>query len=122
MGYEVQRVAGVYLGAHAPCVAFYVAVFVLALGGIVHQPRYYEYISRLAPPGQQGTYIGFAFLPLGIGSLIGGWFGGMLVLPFGEITHHPERVWFSVEEGGLSTAGLYRFFGKIVWAIGALTV
>ena len=26
--------------------------------------------------GQQGTYMGFAFLPIGIGSLVGGWFGG----------------------------------------------
>src|SRR6267142_6593807 len=33
---------------------------VLAIGEIVHQPRYYEYVSRLAPEGQQGTYMGFA--------------------------------------------------------------
>ena len=57
------------------------SLFVLALGEITQQPRYYEYISRLAPPGQQGTYMGFAFLPIGIGSLIGGWFGGQLFLP-----------------------------------------
>ena len=48
----------------------------ISLGEIIQSPRYYEYISRLAPPGQQGTYMGFAFLPIGIGSLIGGWFGG----------------------------------------------
>ena len=35
---------------------------VIALGEITQSPRYYEYISRLAPPGQQGTYMGFAFL------------------------------------------------------------
>ncbi len=52
------------------------SLFVLALGEITLSPRYYEYISRLAPPGQQGTYMGFAFLPIGIGSLVGGWFGG----------------------------------------------
>ena len=39
-----------------------VSIFVLALGEITQSPRYYEYISRLAPPGQQGTYMGFAFL------------------------------------------------------------
>ncbi len=41
----------------------------VALGEITQSPRYYEYVSRLAPPGQQGTYMGFAFLPIGIGSL-----------------------------------------------------
>jgi len=40
------------------------SLFVLALGEIIMSPRYYEYISRLAPPGQQGTYMGFAFLPI----------------------------------------------------------
>src|SRR5260370_14072882 len=51
------------------------SIFVLALGEMIQAPRYYEYISRLAPPGQQGTYMGFAFLPIGIGSLVRGWFG-----------------------------------------------
>src|SRR5208283_4930966 len=32
------------------------SLFVLALGEIIQQPRYYEYIALLAPPGQQGTY------------------------------------------------------------------
>ena len=50
-------------------------LIVISLGEITQSPRYYEYISRLAPPGQQGTYMGFAFMPIGIGSLIGGWFG-----------------------------------------------
>ena len=54
------------------------ALFILAIGEIIQSPRYYEYISRLAPAGQQGTYMGFAFLPIGIGSLIGGPLAGML--------------------------------------------
>src|SRR5216683_1817275 len=47
------------------------AVFSLmfvALGEITQAPRYYEYIAKLAPAEQQGTYMGFAFLPIGIGS------------------------------------------------------
>ncbi len=57
---------------------------VVALGEITQSPRYYEYISRLAPSGQQGTYMGFAFLPLGVGSLIAGPIGGFLL-------HHYRR-------------------------------
>jgi proton-dependent oligopeptide transporter, POT family len=76
----------------------------VALGEITQSPRYYEYISRLAPPGQQGTYMGFAFLPIGIGSLIGGWFGGRLMHQFGEVAHHPERAWWVITGVGLLTA------------------
>ena len=81
-------------------------LFVLALGEITQSPRYYEYISRLAPPGQQGTYMGFAFLPIGIGSLIGGWFGGTLIHQFGEVRHEPAMIWWSVTGVGVATAAL----------------
>jgi len=88
------------------------SLFVLALGEITQSPRYYEYISRLAPPGQQGTYMGFAFLPIGIGSLIGGWFGGTLIHHFGEVTHQPNRIWWTVTAVGIVTAGLLWIYDK----------
>jgi predicted MFS family arabinose efflux permease len=91
-----------------------VSLFVLALGEIIQAPRYYEYISRLAPAGQQGTYMGFAFLPIGIGSLIGGWFGGTLVHRFGEVAHRPALIWWSVTAVGLLTAALLWIYDKIV--------
>ena len=90
------------------------SLFVLALGEIIQQPRYYEYISRLAPPGQQGTYMGFAFLPIGIGSLIGGWFGGTLVHHFGEVVHQPERIWWCVTAVGLIRTALLWIYDKSV--------
>jgi proton-dependent oligopeptide transporter, POT family len=95
------------------------ALFVMALGEIIQSPRYYEYISRLAPPGQQGTYMGFAFLPIGIGSLIGGWFGGTLLHHFGEVTHQPARMWWVVTGVGVATAAalwVYDRFFRVVAA------
>src|SRR5712675_1293669 len=94
--------------------AVVLSIFVVALGEIVLSPRYYEYISRLAPAGQQGTYMGFAFLPIGIGSLIGGWFGGTLLHRFGEVAHRPALIWWSVTAVGLVTAALLWIYDKIV--------
>lgn len=90
------------------------SLFVLALGEITQQPPYYDYISRLAPPGQQGTYMGFAFLPIGIGSLIGGWFGGTLMHHFGEVTNQPERMWWVVTGLGLATAAALWIYDRMV--------
>ena len=92
------------------------SLFVLALGEIIQSPRYYEYISRLAPPGQQGTYMGFAFLPIGIGSLIGGWFGGTVVHHFGEVAREPAQIWFSVTAVGVVTAALLWIYDKTAGA------
>jgi POT family proton-dependent oligopeptide transporter len=97
------------------------SLFVLALGEIIQSPRYYEYISRLAPPGQQGTYMGFAFLPIGIGSLIGGWFGGTLVHHFGEVMHQPAYIWFTVTGVGLVTAALLWIYDKTLRVGGTAT-
>ncbi len=90
------------------------SLMIVALGEIIQSPRYYEYISRLAPPGQQGTYMGFAFLPIGIGSLIGGWFGGGLSHHFGEVTHQPERMWWVVSGVGVLTAILLWIYDRTV--------
>jgi POT family proton-dependent oligopeptide transporter len=86
----------------------------VALGEIVMSPRYYDYVSRLAPEGQQGTYMGFAFLPLGIGSLIGGAFGGFLIHHFGEVKHEPSGMWWVIVAIGVVTAGLLLVYDKLV--------
>ena len=86
----------------------------IALGEIIQSPRYYEYISRLAPSGQQGTYMGFAFLPLGIGSLIGGKFGGFLIHHYGEVKRQPSRMWWVIIAVGVLTAVLLWVYDKLV--------
>ncbi|MDE2480685.1 MAG: MFS transporter [bacterium] len=98
--------------AFKPSVPMAVAsLAVLAIGEIIQSPRYYEYISRLAPPGQQGTYMGFAFLPIGIGSLVGGVFGGTLLARF---AHQPASVWAGVVGVGVLTTVLLFVYDRTV--------
>jgi proton-dependent oligopeptide transporter, POT family len=104
VGTVITSAAWLILAFRPTLVSAVLALFVLALGEITQSPRYYEYISRLAPPGQQGTYMGFAFLPIGIGSLVGGWFGGMLMHQFGEIRHQAGLMWWWVSALGMATA------------------
>lgn len=94
--------------------AAYLTLVLVAVGEITQSPRYYEYISRLAPSGQQGTYMGFAFLPIGIGSLIAGVFGGKLIHHYGEVAHRPQQMWWAVAGVGLATALLLWIYD---WAL-----
>jgi predicted MFS family arabinose efflux permease len=89
-----------------------VTLIAIALGEITQSPRYYEYVSRLAPPGQQGTYLGFAFLPIGIGSIVGGPFGGLLIHHFGEVKHQPSGIWWVLSAVGVLTALLLWVYDK----------
>jgi proton-dependent oligopeptide transporter, POT family len=112
LGTLVSAVAWVLLIIHPSVFMAYATLAVVAIGEIIQSPRYYEYISRLAPSGQQGTYMGFAFLPIGIGSLIAGWFGGTLIHHFGEVTHQPEKMWWAVIAVGVVTALLLWIYDR----------
>jgi proton-dependent oligopeptide transporter, POT family len=54
-------------------------LMVFALGEAIQAPRYYEYVADLAPKEQVGTYMGFAFLPIAIGTFVAGGLSGWLV-------------------------------------------
>jgi len=55
------------------------AIAVFAIGEATQAPRYYEYVADLAPKEQVGTYMGFAFLPVAIGTFVSGATSGKLV-------------------------------------------
>jgi POT family proton-dependent oligopeptide transporter len=114
LGTLISALAWLILAAHPSPAMAYLTLAAVALGEIVQSPRYYEYISRLAPAGQQGTYMGFAFLPLGIGSFVAGPLGGFLMHYFGEVRHQPERVWWVVTAIGVLTAFLLYIYDRVV--------
>jgi hypothetical protein len=62
---------------------------------MIQAPRYYEYISTIAPPGQQGLFQGYAFLPIAIARFVGDPIGGWLYQTSKEMGK-PEYVWFAL--------------------------
>ncbi len=91
-----------------------IALVVFSLGEMTQAPRYYEYVSRLAPPGQQGVFMGFAFLPIAVGYKIAGWLGGYLVHQYGEVLHRPRQMWGVLAAIGFATTVLLWIYNRIV--------
>jgi dipeptide/tripeptide permease len=116
LGTLVSSLAWVFMIVHPSVWMAVATLVVVATGEIIQQPRYYDYVSRLAPPEQQGTYMGFAFLPLGIGSFIGGPFSGWLMHHFGEEQHRPQMVWWWVIGVGIITTVLLWIYDRVVRA------
>lgn len=114
LGTFITGISWLILALHPSMWGAVATISVLAIGEIVHQPRYYEYVSRLAPEGQQGTYMGFAFVPLGIGSLVGGWFGGKVLHYFGEVVGRPQWTWFVIVGVGIVTTALLWIYDRVV--------
>jgi hypothetical protein len=114
LGTLVSMVAFSVLALDTSLYAVYATLVIIALGELIQQPRYYDYISRLAPAGQQGTYMGFAFLPLGIGSFLAGRIGGSLLHRFGEVQHRPEMFLWALTAIGLGTTLLLWIYDRVV--------
>jgi len=114
LGILISALSWLIVSFRATLWAAVASIFVLALGEIVLSPRYYEYVSRLAPASQQGTYMGFAFVPIGIGSLVGGWLGGRLMHHYGEVVQRPAQVWWAIAGIGVGTTLLMWIYHLVI--------
>ncbi len=113
LGLVISSVAWLVLVFMPTTPGLALAFVILAMGEMIQSARYYEYISRLAPPGQQGLYMGYAFLPVAIGSMIAGTLGGFLLHEFGEVLHRPRQMWWVVTAIGLAGAALMVIYDKV---------
>ena len=119
IGFLVAAFSWILLAVHPSMFMFGVLLVVLAFGELTQASRYYEYCSRLAPPEQQGLYMGYAFLPIAIGELVGGALGGYLLHVFGEVLHRPAQMWWVIAAIGVLTAALMWLYGRIVTPVDA---
>jgi proton-dependent oligopeptide transporter, POT family len=96
----------------APMLAL--TLVVLALGEITQSPRYYQYVSQLAPPGQEGLFMGYAFLPIAIGYFIAGVLGGSLLHYFGDVLQRPQQMWWVITGVGVVTTLLMVIYDRVL--------
>ena len=111
-GILVTGLAWIIPAIHSSMAAFIVTLIFVAIGEITQVSRYYEYVSRLAPSGQQGLYMGYAFLPIGIGYFIAGPLGGYLVHQ--SESGRPENVWWVITGAGVLTVLLLWIYDRAV--------
>lgn len=85
----------------------------MAIGEMMASPRIYEYLGSIAPRGEEGLYLGYANLPVALGSMIGAPVGGWLfetLISRPVAAGQPARVslmWLIVASMGVaSMAGL----------------
>ncbi len=87
-----------------------VAIVFFAFGEMISSPRTQEYVSRFAPPEKVGVYMGYSFLPLAFGNLIGGFLYGRLYGPMSDIYRciSDELAHKGVSVDGLDQTGIFR--------------
>jgi len=111
MGFFIASLSWIIIGAFGTVWAAILGVAVYAIGEATQAPRFYEYVSSLAPKEQVGTYMGFAFLPVAIGSFAAGPIADWLRTSY--LKTNPAMMWYILAMiGGASTVLmlLYNYF------------
>jgi proton-dependent oligopeptide transporter, POT family len=99
VGFLVASLSWILIGSVPTVWAVVVGVAVFALGEATQAPRFYEYVSMLAPKDQVGTYMGFAFLPVAIGSFAAGPIADWLRINY--MLTNPAAMWYILAAIGI---------------------
>ena len=102
LGFAISSLIWVIIGIYPSIPTIAAGIVAFAIGEMIQAPRYYEYISEIAPPGQQGLFQGYAFLPIAIARFVGDPFGGW-IYQTSRAAGKPEMVWFALI--GIGVAG-----------------
>jgi MFS family permease len=114
-GFAVASLSWLVVALHPAISTMIATIVVFSIGEMTQAPRYYEYISNLAPPGQQGLYQGYGFLPIALAYALGGILGTWMYDRVAVQAHSPGSIWFVLfGVGVLATVlmMLYNIFSK----------
>jgi proton-dependent oligopeptide transporter, POT family len=115
LGFFIASVAWLMI-PFAPTIPVCIAAMALfAAGEATFAPRFYEYIASLAPPEQVGTFMGFAFLPVSVGSFVAGPLAGWLVTHYVR-GGHPNTMWYVLSGIGLASTAAMVIYDAMVAA------
>jgi proton-dependent oligopeptide transporter, POT family len=112
LGFLIASLSWIVMGSFLTITATVIAVAIYAVGEAIQSPRYYEYVSNLAPKGQIGTFMGFAFLPVAIGALGAGVIADYLKNNFLE--SNPSYMWFFLSGLGIVATTLMVLYNLFI--------
>ena len=121
LGFAISSLIWLIIGIYPSIPTIAAGIVAFAVGEMIQAPRYYEYISEIAPPGQQGLFQGYAFLPIAIARFVGDPIGGWLYQT-SKASGKPELVWFALIGIGALGTILMLIYNKIVKAQETITV
>ena len=110
-GFLIASLSWFVLGAFPTVSATFVGIFLFALGEALQSPRFYEYVSSLAPKHQVGTFMGFAFLPVAIGAFTAGSISDWLRHTY--LDSNPSMMWFILGGIGILSTILMVVYNSI---------
>jgi dipeptide/tripeptide permease len=112
IGFTIASASWIVIGAGGTILFTVIGIMLFALGEATQAPRFYEYVSSLAPKGQVGTFMGFAFLPVAIGSFTAGILSDWLRSSY--LDTDPAMMWYTLSGIGFTSTALMIVYNLVV--------
>jgi dipeptide/tripeptide permease len=93
LGVAISSVGILFMATHAAVVVVGIGIAVFAVGEMTYSAHFYKYLGDMAPKEQVGMYMGFAFLPIAVGSWLSGVIGGPILHTARETLGNPQMMW-----------------------------
>jgi len=103
VGFAIASASWLLIAAVPSIPVLVSAIALFALGESMQAPRFYEYVADLAPADQVGTFMGFAFLPVAVGSLVAGPLSGWLLERYLHGGGNPGGMWIVLAAIGFAS-------------------
>lgn len=86
---------------------FLFGITLTSIGEVIAHPNFLSYVSKVAPEGRAAMYLGYGFIPVGVGLVVGATLGGVAYAHFAETGRTPGLYWALMGAiGVLSLAGM----------------
>jgi len=113
IGFAISSLSWLIVALHPSIPAMIATIVVFSIGEMTQAPRYYEYISNLAPHGQQGLYQGYAFLPIAIAYAVGGVLGAWMYENIAMRMNAPALIWHVLFGIGMLATASMALYNKL---------
>ncbi len=94
-----------------------ISIFVLALGEMSASPRFLQYVGSLAPKDKVALFLGYGFIPTGLGSLLANFIGGHLLEAVEKHQLSFSALWSVYGIAALITVLLLVIYGRCIKTI-----
>jgi POT family proton-dependent oligopeptide transporter len=112
LGFAISSLIWIIIAISPSIPTIAAGIVAFSIGEMIQAPRYYEYISEIAPPGQQGLFQGYAFLPIAIARFVGDPFGGWLYQSSKQ-SGNIEIVWYAMIGIGLTATLMMWVYNRV---------
>ena len=111
-GFLIASLSWIIIALTGSVMGAIAGVAVYAIGEAMQAPRFYDYVSSLAPKDQVGTYMGFAFLPVALGSFTAGPLADWLRASY--MSTEPHMMWYILAGIGLTFTFLMILYNALL--------